>query len=353
MKTVNFPSYTIGSGTLKNLPDICRPLGSRLFAAGGNTALAKAMPGVSAALGGEFQLSEPFWYGGDCTYANITRVQAAISESGAQVVLGIGGGKAIDTAKAAADSLGLPFVSVPTISSTCAAVTLLSVVYGDDGVFDSFYFCKKPPVHAVIDTDIIAAAPDKYLRAGMGDAMAKHYECTASMAGDAPPYESLLGQAVSRSCVTPILTYGHQALAHCRENKATSALEQVVLASIVSTGLVSLLVEEEYNGAVAHSLFYSLAALPHIEEHYLHGDVVAYGVLVQMALLNHPELPTVHSFLRELGCPATLAQLELSPGDPRMHQVLSQVLTQPDMNHYPTPPTVADLQAAILTVEGL
>ena len=53
----------------------------------------------------------------------------------------------------------------PTIAATCAATTALSVVYKEDGNFDSFYFYEKPARHSFIDTEIIAAAPECYLRA--------------------------------------------------------------------------------------------------------------------------------------------------------------------------------------------
>lgn len=353
-KTMTFPAYTVGSGATLALARVCAPLGQRVFVAGGATALAKALPQLEqGAKAGGLTLLGPHPYGRDCTQAAIEALAQAAAGESAQVVLGVGGGKAIDTAKAAADQLGLPFVSVPTISATCAAVTALSVVYDGQGVFEGFHFCAAPPVHALIDLDLIAQAPKKYLRAGMGDALAKHYEATASMAGEQPPYESVLGQAVSSACVTPILAWGAEALGDCQAGRATPALEQVVLASVVSTGLVSLLVEEQYNGAVAHSLFYGLIQLPHIEERYLHGDVVAYGVLVQLALLHHPQLAETARLLKQLGCPTRAADLDLTLDQKALAPVLKSTLAQPDLAHYPHPISTQLLWEALLRVEGL
>ncbi len=354
MKTVDFPSYTVGPGALEELGRVCAPLGTRVLAVGGKTALDKAMPGLRrGAEAGGLTLLGPLWYGGDCTAAAIADVSARAADRGAQVVLGVGGGKAIDTAKAAADRLELPFVSAPTISATCAAMTDLSVTYDGRGVFAGFHFCKRPPAHALIDLDVIAGAPARYLRAGMGDAVAKHYEAAAAMEGDLPPYESVLGRAVSAACVSPILTYGARALADCKAGKSTPALEQVALASIVSTGLVSLLVEEEYNGAAAHALFYGLTLLPHIEEQFLHGDVVAYGVLVQLALLGHPDLGKIQAFFRGLGCPTRAADLGLTLDRQALAPVLASTLAQPDLRHYPHPLTPDSLWGALLAVDAL
>lgn len=356
MITTILPSYTVGAGACAALGQVCAGSGARvLLPIGGKTALAKVLPSLTAAAAsGGLTLLDPVWYGGGCTAANIRAAAHGPQASCAQAVLGIGGGKAIDTAKGAADLLGLPLVTVPTISATCAAVTALSVVYHEDGSFEGFRFYDRPPAHALIDLELIVHAPAQYLRAGMGDALAKHFEAAMSAQGDHPPYHSTLGLAVSASCKGPVLEYGLQALADCRAGQATPALEQAVLASIVSTGLVSLLVEEDYNGGVAHSLFYGLTLLPHIEEDHLHGDVVAYGVLVQLALEGREEeLGAMAAFLKALGCPTCLKDLGLSPCLPQLEPALRDAVTQSDMAHLPLRVTPQLLWEAILRVEAL
>ena len=93
------------------------------------------------------------------------------------MIFGMGGGKALDTAKAAADILEIPVFTFPTIAATCAATTALSVVYREDGSFEEFRFFERPAIHSFIDLSIIANAPDEYLQAGMGDTIGKFFEC--------------------------------------------------------------------------------------------------------------------------------------------------------------------------------
>ena len=63
-----------------------------------------------------------------------------------------------------------------------------------------YSFSKIPPNHIFINTEIIANAPVRYLWAGMGDTMAKHYECTISSRNDIPAHSDAMGIALSSMC---------------------------------------------------------------------------------------------------------------------------------------------------------
>lgn len=132
-----------------------------------------------------------------------------------------GGGKAIDTCKVLAHSTNRPFFTFPTIVSTCASCTSLGIVYHPDGSLREYSFSKIPPNHIFINTQIIAEAPDIYLWAGMGDTMAKHYECTISSRNDIPAHSDAMGIALSSMCAVPIMRWGEKALADCQAQKKT------------------------------------------------------------------------------------------------------------------------------------
>lgn len=335
--SVFFASYTVGTDVYKEVPEICDRFGSRILLIGGEHALAAGKEKLVLALEGSgMELVGTELYGNDCTYKKMEELAALAKQSGAEMIFGMGGGKAIDTAKGTAEKAGLPIFTFPTIASTCAATTALSVVYKEDGNFDSFYFYDKPARHSFIDLDIIAHAPWKYLRAGMGDTIGKYFECHLAARGDKLDHSSALGREISNMCYEPLREHGVQALSDCKAGKATWELEQAVLANIVSTGLVSLMVLDDYNCAIAHSVYYGLVLLPGFEEKYLHGDVVAYGVLVQLAIDGDLEmLAEVRKFMQKLGIPDTLAKMEVPLDREALKAVLTETVTGPDMEHLP------------------
>ena len=172
--SVFFANYTIGEDAYGQVPQVCLPFGKRIFLIGGRRAMDAAEGLLGKALEGSgLVVLESVEFGADCTYRTIDRWAQRAKELGADMIFGMGGGKALDTAKGAAERAGLPVFTFPTIAATCAATTALSVVYREDGNFDSFYFYDKPARHCFINTRIIADAPCEYLRAGMGDTMGK------------------------------------------------------------------------------------------------------------------------------------------------------------------------------------
>jgi glycerol dehydrogenase-like iron-containing ADH family enzyme len=353
MLTTTLTPYTVGLDALDVLGELF-PRGERLLAIGGKTALEKAEPALALAAGrAGLTLLEPQWYGGQCTRENMEALAAKGKTMNPQGVLGVGGGKAIDTAKGVARRLGLPLVTVPTIAATCAGVTRLSVVYRQDGSFEGFDFYPRPPLHCIIPTGIIAQAPVRYLRAGMGDAIAKHLECTMASRGDDLNHASAMGVAVSAPCLQIPLALGKAALEDCTAGETSPALEQVVLANIVTTGMVASLVDEAYNGAVAHSVFYGLTTVPGLEETHLHGDVVAYGVLVQTALDQKEELTSLGTALAGMGFPVSLGELglDLNGDDALLETALKSALEGPDMEHLPYAVTLESLKQAVAEVE--
>jgi len=122
-------------------------------------------------------------FSGECSLTEIERVKAAGRELGARTIVGAGGGKVLDTARAAAAGLGLPVVNCPTVASSDAPCSALSVIYTDEGVFQEYRFYRKNPDLVLVDTEVIAQAPPRLLVAGMGDALATWFEARTCVAG--------------------------------------------------------------------------------------------------------------------------------------------------------------------------
>jgi glycerol dehydrogenase len=288
---------------------------------------------------------------GECTIENAQALAAIACETGVEIIAGMGGGKAIDTAKACAYFAELPIITLPTIAATCAAVTALSVMYHEDGAFDKFLFLKGPPDFAFIHTTVIAHAPVKYLRAGMGDAIAKYFESGFSARNDELGYKDALGLSIARTCYEPLSRLGEKALRDCESGMDSLEFREAVQSVIVSTGLVSLLVREEFNGALAHSLYYAMEDLPQIKA-CLHGDVVAWGVLVQLMMDGQEEeAQKVLHFLKSLKTPVTLYEMGIDTASPSFLAAMGNVPGQPDMRHLPFKVTVQMVLEAINKLE--
>lgn len=341
--TVRFSAYTLAPATAEAIHDALR--GRRVAVITGE----KSWQAAESRLP-RLDICCHMKYGGECTMDII----GACAEAGADAILGIGGGKALDVAKAAAQMIGLPVYTLPTIAATCAAVTALSIVYHADGKLDRFLFLDAPPAQAFLDTELLATAPSRYFRAGLADAMAKHLECVFSMRNDTPTFVNGLGAAISASIFEPLLSSGAQAYADCEAGMATEAFADALQRVIVSVGMTSLLIGQEYNGAIAHSICYGLGALPGVEHRILHGEMVGYGCLVQLAVDdNTSRLAALRVFLSAIGSPITLREMDLPLDAQVLDPALEETLKSPDMAHLPYPVDKAMLWRAIQTVEAL
>ena len=128
-------------------------------------------------------------FGGISSTGEIEKMRKIVRDNRLNVVVGVGGGSAIDTAKATAYYEKLPVVIIPTVVATDAPCTGLSVIYNDDETFNSYLFYPKNPEAVIVDSDIIAKAPVKFLVAGMGDALGTYFEARACERTDAPSLE--------------------------------------------------------------------------------------------------------------------------------------------------------------------
>lgn len=332
-----YANYTIGADAFKEVPAITAPYGKKILIIGGETALASSLDKVMEFIKGtELTIVETCIHKGECSYKAIEEYVKVVDQVKPDMIFGFGGGKALDSAKAVAEKCNLPMFAFPTIASTCAATSALSVVYKENGDFDEIYFLEKPAIHSFIDLDVIANAPAKYLRAGIGDTIGKYFECHFSARNDELAHSSRLGREISRLCYDPFTLYGVQGMKDCENNQVSMELQEVVLAIVVSTGLVSLVVDFQYNSAVAHATYYGLVLLPDFEEHYLHGDVVAYGVLVQLAIDGDVEtMLELKAFLDSIGIITKLSDMNVTVDKEFLKDVLPAIVGGPDMVHIP------------------
>lgn len=351
MNKILFPGYSIGADAYADIASVCAPFGKKAVIIGGKRALEAAGEQIRRAVEGtQIEITGTHWYGGEASVENIEMLTPAAQD--ADMIFAVGGGKAIDTCKVLAHTLGKPFFTFPTIASTCASCTSLGILYHPDGSLREYSFSKIPPNHIFIDPQIIANAPDIYLWAGMGDTMAKHYECTASSRGHVPAHSDAMGIALSTMCAAPIQRWGHKALEDCRRHEVTTELTEVILGIIVSTGLVSNFVQVDYTTGLAHAIYNGFTILPSTEHfHHLHGEVVSYGILALLTVDGQfEERDRLFAFSKSIGLPTRLSDIHATPAD--LPAVAEKALKGIDVRVWPYPVTSDMIIKGILDLEA-
>src|SRR6266536_3785799 len=252
-------------------------------------------------------------FGGECSLAEIERVKAAAKACQARVIVAAGGGKALDTGRAAAADLDLPVVNCPTIASSDAPCSALSVIYTEDGVFQQYRIYRKNPDLVLVDTAVIARSPVRLLVAGMGDALATMFEARTcveghvkNMRGGGSTQSAL---ALAELCYRTLLNDGADARRAVETRTVTPALERLVEANTLLSGLGF----ESSGLAAAHAVHNGLTAAPGTHD-YFHGEKVAFGTLTQLVLEGKPRtlVEEVLRFAAEVGLPITLAKVGLA-----------------------------------------
>jgi glycerol dehydrogenase len=303
--------YIQGSGEIFKLPEYCKSLGKKgafLIASPGT--IERYGKRIEDTFAGASFKAELTPFNRECSKKEIDSLSEKIKKANLDVVVGIGGGKAIDTAKAVSHYNELPIVVVPTIASTDAPCSALSVVYTEKGVFESYLFLRNNPNAVIVDVDIIAAAPSRLLVSGMGDALATYFEarsCDISRAtvisGGKP---SKTAVALAELCYEILIADGLKAKISAENHIVSEALENVIEANTFLSG-----VGFESGGlAAAHAIHNGLTVLHETHAAY-HGEKVAFGTIAQLVLENagDDEIFGVIEFCKAVGLPTTLAQL--------------------------------------------
>lgn len=347
------PCYTVGPDAYDRIPEVCGRFGKKAVAIGGHKALAAAKPYLERALSGsEIQLLDMLWYGGEASFENAQMIAESESYQNADMIFAVGGGKALDTCKYAAKFLSVkPVFALPTIAATCAASSAESIMYYPTGEVRDTLQLGRPVEHIFINTEIIANAPDLYLWAGIGDTMAKHFETELASRGKPLSFKQALGVEAGSMCYKPLLTYGAQAIADCKNGIASEAFEKIVLTNIITTGMVSGLVGVTLNTGIAHCVCYGLTYIPHIEKNHLHGELVSYGVLVQLFADGKDEMvDALYPLYQAIHLPTKLADIEVRQED--LPTIIKQALMVEDISCVPYTVTAEMLMGAIEKLEA-
>jgi len=348
--------YVQGAGELKKLGEYAAGYGKKaliLISSGGQKRSGAMIEESFAKAGGEMQFVT---FNGECSKNEIARIQGVMKESGCDVIIGIGGGKIFDTAKAVAYYEKTPVIICPTIASTDAPCSALSVIYTDDGVFEEYLFLPANPNLVLMDTDVIAASPTRLTVAGMGDALATYFEaraCVTKGAGTcAGGLSTEAAYALAKLCFDTLMEEGVKAKIALDAGACTKAVEKIIEANTLLSGIGF----ESCGLAGAHAIHNGLTVLPECH-HMYHGEKVAFGTIAQLVLENIPaeELEDIIGFCVEVGLPVTLKGLGIAEVTDEKIMAVAEAACAPSdtLHNMPfevTPETVA---AAIKAADAM
>ena len=292
-------------------------------------------------------------FAGECTHSEIALIVEAARACSASTIVNAGGGKALDAGRAAASTLRLPVVNCPTIASTDAPCSAISVIYTEKGEFQEFLIYGKNPELVLVDTQVIANAPVRQLVSGMGDALSTWFEARAcaksgasNMRGGSP---TLASMALAELCYKTLLSDGVEALNSAKRKEITPALDRIIEANTLLSGLGF----ESAGLAAAHSVHNGLTAAPGTHG-FLHGEKVAFGVIVQLVLekTDSAELKEVLSFSASVGLPITLREIGCGDLSQEMLSMVAARATAPAETIHNEPFQVTESMVAEAILEA-
>lgn len=302
--------YVQGPGEMKKLGEYAQAYGKKalvLISEGGHKRIGDLLEESFENSSCELQF---VYFHGECSKVEIQRLQEVMKQENCDVVIGIGGGKIFDTAKAVAYYEHTPVLICPTIASTDAPCSALSVIYSEEGVFEEYLFLPANPNMVLMDTDIITNSPVRLTMAGIGDALATYFEaracrnsnastCAGGTSGEA-------AMALARLCYDTLMEEGVKAKLALEAKACTPAVEKIIEANTLLSGIGF----ESGGLAGAHAIHNGFTVLEECH-HMYHGEKVAFGTITQLVLENveASELQDIIEFCIELDLPVTLQQL--------------------------------------------
>jgi glycerol dehydrogenase len=290
----------------------------------------------------------------EVTWAVIDRLSEEYGGARFDFCVAVGGGKALDIGKGISRSLAVPVVTVPTIASNDSPASRAIAVYNESHQLIDVAEMRANPAMVIVDTEVIMEAPFRFLAAGIGDAVSKRFEARAcfesagvNSRGRRPLHSAL---AIADGCYVMLRLHAALAMEASRSGVIDEHFEAVIEANILLSGLAF----ENGGLSIAHAMTRGLMKLEGPQSH-LHGEQVAYGLLVQLALDPHraEELEDVQSFLRSLGLPTRLEHLDCAGSEGDLENLVLGALTAPHIRNFPDAVTSERLRSAVVLVESL
>jgi glycerol dehydrogenase len=275
-------------------------------------------------------------FGRECSFKEIDRIKNACLAGGHDAIINCGGGKTIDTGRAAATGpatnvqkappeffpqfgAGVACINVPTVAATDGSTSASALVYTEKGTVEALVKFPTNPTMVFVDTAVIAKSPVRLFVAGIGDALNTHFEAdmnyrTASLSIGTRALSTITGRTLARLSLDILMDYGLQAKVEVEAGLPGPGLEAVAEATVLLSGLGF----ENCGLSAAHAVAHGF---DHIRESFerppLHGEQSGFGTLVQLILEGRaPEfLNKIFGFCKAVGLPITFHDFTLTASD--------------------------------------
>lgn len=356
-KIIMSPSkYIQARGAIEKLGDFSKTLGNTFLIMASNSGMKRTKEPIETSFNGMDKKLIFEQFNKECCKKEINRLMEVCKNNQVDCIIGVGGGKLLDTAKAVSYYLKFPVIIVPTIASTDAPCSALSVIYTEEGIFDEYLVLPNNPNMVLMDTNIIANAPARFLVSGMGDALATYFEARACDISKATNMAGLLpaksAYALAKLCYQTLLDDGYKAKLAVENKVVTPAVENIIEANTYLSGIGF----ESGGLAAAHAIHNGFTVMHECHDLF-HGEKVAFGTLVQLVMENSPmeEINEVLDFCISVGLPTTLEEMGIKEIKSEDIMEVAKAATAQGETIYNMPfeVTAESVYAAILTADSL
>lgn len=276
-------------------------------------------------------------YDGESCYEGVAELAEVVRAHECNVLVGVGGGKIIDTAKMVGDAADLPRIIAPTAASNDAPAADWAAIYSKEGIHLRGEKTRRSTELVLVDSAIIANAPARLFSAGIGDALATWYEAMACERSYTPNCvargyrRTRAALAVSRECYDILMEDGIAALKAVKTKVVTEAVENVIEANVLLSGLGFI------NGGLAagHGLHSGFSEAEGGESS-MHGEKVAFALLCQLVLENAPltEIRRIMEFLYAVDLPVTMEQLGIEMTEANLNVIADKTCNRNVLIHH-------------------
>lgn len=329
--------YIQGAGELNNLPELLASYGAKPFVVLDGGVFEFIHPRLCEIFKAGNMEFECLSFVGESCRENIDAIKESAKASGCDIMIGMGGGKCIDTAKFASSELNMVRIIIPTSVSTDTPAAGISVLYTKEGVHVRSEKLNRPTELVLVDSEVIVNAPARLFSAGIGDALATYFEAlanenTKSMNFIGKGYRSCrAGMAIAKECYDILMADGESALMAVKDHIVTEAVENVIEANTLLSGLGF----ENTGCAAAHGIHSGLSEIASAHA-YLHGEKVAFGIICQLVLENASKelIDKIVRFMIAVDLPVTLAQLNIEMSEENLNIIADHTINHNPLIHH-------------------